>query len=122
MIAEHAFPDPIRALPPVVADPEQVALQLQLDRELHKLEAMRSREMDLRHALVASLNLLSFFTSQAEFRIQTRQYADGVTGLSPHIQAASEAESALIDCIAEIEQQHRCVEELRDDLASMEVA
>ena len=73
-----------------------------LNKEKAKLEQLRVKEELLRMALALKVELLAIDATRACFKIQTREWADGVTGLDQRWEAMKDAETALVDCLAEI--------------------
>ena len=113
MIVELGSP---ASISPVPAMSRMGALVIELGAAEQKLETLRKSEIDLRADLVASLNILAYFAGHAKFRVETRQCANGATGLNAHTKAAQSAERKLAACSAEIERQRRVVTKLCDKI------
>ena len=73
-----------------------------LNEEKAKLEQLRVKEELLRMALALKVELLAIDATRACFKIQTREWADGATGLDQRWEAMKNAETALTDCLKEI--------------------
>jgi hypothetical protein len=98
---------------PIAIAVERARLGCALRKEIASLERLRIDELSLRESLTSALRSLCFYATQSKHRIETRQFADGVTHLDAHIERARSAEHALVSCISEIERKEIEVANLR---------
>jgi hypothetical protein len=99
---------------------ERETLRIEINADKDKLEQMRGWEIRLRKVLVAELRNLAYCAGIAEFRIETRQWADGNPALNIDWEHVKEAADALIECVADIkraEDNIECNQNLLDDPA-----
>jgi hypothetical protein len=102
---------------PVLAQ-ERAQMESDLAQAKDRLEALRKRERDeLRPALVRALHTLTYDSCLAKHKIETRQFADGVTGLDVAFDRMKDAETALVDIVNEIELARAEVADLERDLS-----
>jgi len=97
---------------------ERAQMESDLAKAQDRLETLRKREHgELRPALVAALHTLTYDCCLAKHKIETRQFADGVTALDVAFDRMKDAESALIDIVNEIELAQAEVSDIERDLA-----
>jgi len=81
-----------------------------------KLEQMRIRERELRADLVNILNSLVYSAGRAKHKIETREYADGCTGISATFEIVTEKENELMDIVSDISYTEELISDMNDTL------
>jgi len=95
---------------------ERQALRTEIEHDRAMLELLRVKEAELRAILVRELGHLAYSVSRAQFKIETREWADGNPGLDIDIERVQEAAETLTDCVDDIKHGETMIEDKLGDL------
>lgn len=100
---------------------QRQALRAEIEHDRAQLELLRLKEIELRAALVRELNHLAYSVSRAQFKIETREWADGNPALDLDIERMQEAAEALMDHLEDIAHAVSQIEDKEDELGDAEL-